>query len=124
MATAISDVSKYYPSLNIKTIDAAGSATTEAEDVSEAIAAGAKRIILKTISDTDTTAEANAMGHHIPVVTINRGVSDPADRIAFIGDNDVLLGKSTTKYALETLATMHVPPHGMSLFFRALLVRV
>jgi ABC-type sugar transport system substrate-binding protein len=109
MATAISDVSKYYPSLDIKTIDADGSATTEAEDVSEAIAAGAKGIILNTISETDTTAAAKAMAHHIPVVTIDRDVSDPADRIAFIGDNDVYLGKSTTEYALKTLAKMHIP---------------
>ncbi len=109
MASAISDVSKFYPTMTIKTINANGSATTEAEDVSEAIAAGANGIILNTISETDTTAAANAMSHHIPVVTIDRDVSDPADRIAFIGDNDIELGKSTTQYALDELAKMHIP---------------
>lgn len=109
MASAITDVSKYYPSMTIKTINANSSATTEAEDVSEAIAAGANGIILNTISETDTTAAANAMAQHIPVVTIDRDVSDPADRIAFIGDNDIELGKSTTQYALEKLAAMHIP---------------
>ncbi len=109
MAQAITDVSKYYPTLDIKTINAGGSATTEATDVSEALGAGAQGIILNTISETDTTAAENAMAHHVPVITIDRDVSTPSARIAFVGDNDVTLGKDLTSYAISQLEAMHIP---------------
>jgi ABC-type sugar transport system substrate-binding protein len=109
MAQAITDVSKYYPTLDIKTINAGGSATTEATDVSEALGAGAQGIILNTISETDTTAAENAMSHHVPVITIDRDVSTPSARVAFVGDNDVTLGKDLTSYAISQLQAMHVP---------------
>lgn len=109
MAQAIADVSKYYPTLDIKTINANGSATGEASDVSEALGAGAKGIILNTISETDTTAAQQAMAQHVPVVTIDRDVSTPSARVAFIGDNDFTLGKDMTAYAINQLKARHVP---------------
>ncbi len=109
MAQAISAVSKYYPTLDIKTINANGSATTEASDVSEALGAGAKGIILNTISETDTTAAEQAMSQHVPVITIDRDVSTSSARVAFIGDNDFTLGKDMTAYAISQLKALHVP---------------
>jgi ABC-type sugar transport system substrate-binding protein len=109
MAQAIADVSKYYPTLDIKTINAGGSATNEASDVSEALGAGAKGIILNTISETDTTAAAQAMSQHVPVITIDRDVSTPSARVAFIGDNDFTLGKDMTTYAISQLKARHIP---------------
>ena len=109
MAQAITAVSKYYPTLDIKTINAGGSATTEATDVTEALGAGAQGIILNTISETDTTAAQNAMSQHVPVITIDRDVSTPSARVAFIGDNDVTLGQESTSYAISQLKALHVP---------------
>ncbi len=109
MAQAITAVSKYYPTLDIKTINAGGSATTEATDVTEALGAGAQGIILNTISETDTTAAQDAMSQHVPVITIDRDVSTPSARVAFIGDNDVTLGQESTSYAISQLKALHVP---------------
>jgi len=48
------------------------------------------------------------MAKGIPVVTLDRDVSNPADRVAFIGDNDVTLGREQTQYAISVLKQRHV----------------
>ncbi|MDA8146498.1 MAG: sugar ABC transporter substrate-binding protein [Thermaerobacter sp.] len=109
MAAGIKQAAKDYPQLDIKVVSANNSSATEITDVKEAIAAGAKGIILTPISGTLTSVAQEAMSKHVPVITIDRDVTSPAARVAFIGDKDVVLGQDETTYALSYLAAHHVP---------------
>jgi ABC-type sugar transport system substrate-binding protein len=104
MATGITAAAKKYPSLNIKTLAANGSDSTEVSDIKEAVAAGAKGIILNPIDNSVTSAAEQAMKSGVPVVTIDRDVASTSGRIAYIGDKDVTLGQEQTSYGLSWLA--------------------
>jgi ABC-type sugar transport system substrate-binding protein len=104
MAAGITDAAKKYPSLNIKTLSANGSDSAEVSDIKEAVAAGAKGIILNPIDNSVTSAAQQAMKAGVPVVTIDRDVASASGRIAFIGDKDVTLGHEQTSYGLSWLA--------------------
>jgi ABC-type sugar transport system substrate-binding protein len=95
--------------MDIKIVNANNSASTEITDIKEAVAAGADGIILNTIQESVTSAAAEAMKKGIPVITIDRDVSDPSARIAFIGDDDVTLGKDMTQAAVNYLKKNNVP---------------
>jgi ABC-type sugar transport system substrate-binding protein len=109
MAQGVTAAAKQYPNLSIKTVNANDSASTEISDINEAIANGAKGIILNTIQESVTHAAQQAMNKGIPVITIDRDVTHPSARLAFIGDKDVVLGQLQTKYGLQYLASHHVP---------------
>jgi ABC-type sugar transport system substrate-binding protein len=109
MAEAVTQAAKHYPDMDIKIVNANNSASTEITDIKEAVAAGAKGIILNTIQESVTSAAADAMKQGIPVITIDRDVSDPTARIAFIGDDDVVLGKDMTQYAVDYLKKNNIP---------------
>jgi ABC-type sugar transport system substrate-binding protein len=104
MATGINAAAKKYRALNIKTLAANGSASTEVSDIKEAVAAGAKGIILNPIDNSVTSAAQQAMKSGVPVVTIDRDIASASGRIAFIGDKDLTLGKEQTSYGLSWLA--------------------
>jgi ABC-type sugar transport system substrate-binding protein len=108
MAQGVKAVAKEWPNLNIKIVSANNSAPTEITDINEAVAAGAKGIVLNPVEESVTSAAHSAMAKGIPVVTLDRDVSNSADRIAFIGDNDVTLGKEQTRYAIKVLKQRHV----------------
>lgn len=109
MATGITAASKHYPNLNIKIIGANGSASTEISDIHTAVAAGAKGIILNAVDTSVTQAAKQASSGGIPVVTIDRDVSDPSARLAFIGDNDTKLGKQEATSCLSGLKASGLP---------------
>src|SRR5579875_7569 len=109
MAQGIKDIQRHYPNLNIKILSAGGSASTEISQIHEAVAAGAKGIILNPVDESVPTAAKQAMSSGIPVITLHRDVSDPSARIAFIGDNDVVLGRQEATACLKQLAAHHVP---------------
>jgi ABC-type sugar transport system substrate-binding protein len=109
MAQGVQAAEKRYPDLNIRIVSANNSAPTEITDMNEAIAAGAKGIILNPVQESVTHAAEQAMSKGIPVVTLDRDVSNPSARIAFIGDNDVVLGRKQTQYGLQYLARHHFP---------------
>lgn len=109
MAQGVKAAAKHYPDLNIKIINANNSASTEISDLNTAVAAGAKGIILNTIQESVTSAAQSAASKGIPIVTIDRDVTAPSARIAFIGDDDVVLGTNQTKQALTYLAAHKVP---------------
>jgi ABC-type sugar transport system substrate-binding protein len=109
MADGVRATAKYYPELNIRVVSANNSSSTEISQVNEAIAAGAKGIILNPISDSLTSVSASALGRGIPVVTIDRDVATPSARNVFIGDKDVVLGQEETDYALKYMADHNVP---------------
>lgn len=92
MAKGIQDANKHYPNLNIKILGASGSASTEINQIKQAQAAGAKGIILNAV-DESVTGAAKQVSGQLPVVTIDRDLSDPSGRIAFIGSDDKLLGR-------------------------------
>jgi ABC-type sugar transport system substrate-binding protein len=108
MAQGVTAAAKQYPNLDIKTVNANDSASTEISDINEAIANGAKGIILNTIQESVTHAAQQAMSKGIPVITIDRDVTHPSARLAFVGDKDVTLGQIQTKYGLKYLASHHV----------------
>ncbi|HWA81299.1 MAG TPA: substrate-binding domain-containing protein, partial [Acetobacteraceae bacterium] len=93
MAAAVKEAGTYTPDLEIRIVNANNSAAQEIADLKEAVAAGAKGIILNTIQESVTAAALQAMQQGVPVVTVDRDVSNPAARIAFIGDNDFTLGQ-------------------------------
>jgi ribose transport system substrate-binding protein len=103
MTLGVEAAAKHYPNLSIKVVNANNSASTEITDLDTAVAAGAQGIILNTIQESVTSAAQTAESKGIPVVTIDRDVSSPSARIAFIGDNDVVLGKEQTREALTYL---------------------
>ncbi|WP_455382143.1 sugar ABC transporter substrate-binding protein [Salinispira pacifica] len=109
MANAVKQAASHYPDLSVKVVNANNSASQEISDIKEAVAAGAKGILLNTIQESVTSAAKSAMKQGIPVVTIDRDVSDPSARIAFIGDNDETLGKEETQYAVNYLEKNNVP---------------
>jgi len=108
MTQGVSAAATHYRNLNIKIVNAENSASTEISDLNTAVAAGARGIILNTIQESVTSAAQTAMSKGIPVVTIDRDVSSPSARIAFIGDNDVVLGREQTRQALTYLAAHKV----------------
>lgn len=109
MAQAVEEAASLYPNLNVKIISANNSAPQETAEVNEAVASGVAGIILNPVNEAVSSAAANAMRHHIPVVTIDRDVASPSARIVFIGDSDVILGETQTRYALQYLAAHHIP---------------
>lgn len=109
MATGITAASKHYPDLNIKIIGANGSASDEISDLHTAVAAGAKAIILNAVDTSVTTAAKQAASQGVPIITIDRDVSDPSARFAFIGDNDTLLGQQETTSCLQGLQSSGLP---------------
>lgn len=109
MAQAVSLAAKHYPQLSIKIINANNSGPTESTDVATAVAAGVQGIILNTVEESVTAAAQKAAAAGIPIVTIDRDITAPAARIAFIGDNDYVLGQTMTKGALAYLAAHKVP---------------
>ncbi|MGH7118461.1 MAG: substrate-binding domain-containing protein [Acetobacteraceae bacterium] len=109
MATAVKEAATYTPDLKIRIVNANNSPTQEIADVKEAVAAGAKGIILNTIQESVTASALDATKQGVPIITIDRDVSNPAARIAFIGDDDVTLGRELTQFGIETLAQRHVP---------------
>lgn len=109
MAAGIQAVAKHYPNLDIKILSANGSASTEISQIHQAVAAGAKGIVLNPIDGSVTGAAKSAMTGGVPVVTLDRDVSDPSARIAFIGDNDVLLGKQEAQACLQGAAKAGLP---------------
>jgi len=109
MATGITAASKHYPDLDVKIIGASGSASNEISDIHTAMAAGAKGIILNAVDTSVTQAAKQASSKGIPVVTIDRDVSDPSARFAFIGDNDYKLGQQEATSCLQGLAASGLP---------------
>jgi ABC-type sugar transport system substrate-binding protein len=109
MASGITAASKHYPDLNIKIIGANGSSSDEISDIHTATAAGAKAIILNAVDASVTTAAKQAAGQGIPIITIDRDVSDPSARLAFIGDNDTVLGQQETTSCLQALQASGLP---------------
>jgi ribose transport system substrate-binding protein len=109
MAQAVKLAAKQYPDLNIKIINANNSGPTESSDVATAVAAGVQGIILNTVEESVTAAAQKAAAGSIPIVTIDRDITAPSARIAFIGDDDYVLGQEMTKEALGYLAAHKVP---------------
>jgi ABC-type sugar transport system substrate-binding protein len=109
MAQGVKAAAKHYPDLDIKIVNANNSPSQEISDLNTAVAAGAKGIILNTIQESVTSAAQHAATSGIPIVTIDRDVTAPSARVAFIGDNDVVLGKEQTQQALTYLAAHKVP---------------
>ena len=109
MAEAVKQAAAHYPDMAIKIVNANNSASDEIADINEAVAAGAKGIILNTIQESVTATAAKAMKAGVPIVTVDRDVSNPAARVAFIGDNDETLGREETQHGVDTLAKMNVP---------------
>ena len=109
MAQAAKQAAHDYPNLNLKIIDANGSASQEITDIKEAVANNAKGIILNPVNGSVTAAAVQAMHQGVPVVAIDRDVNSPAGRDVFIGDNDKELGYLQTHHALQYLISHHVP---------------
>jgi ABC-type sugar transport system substrate-binding protein len=108
MAQAVSLAAKDYPDLSIKIINANNSGPTESSDIATAVAAGVQGIIVNTVEESVTSAAQKAAAAGIPIVTIDRDITAPSARIAFIGDNDYVLGENMTKQALGYLAAHKV----------------
>jgi ABC-type sugar transport system substrate-binding protein len=109
MATGITAASKHYPGLEIKIIGANGSSSDEISDIHTAVAAGASGIILNAVDTSVTQAAKQASSKGIPVVTIDRDVSDPSARFTFIGDNDNKLGQQEATSCLAGLQASGLP---------------
>ncbi len=108
MAEAVKQAATHYPDMAIKIVNANNSPSQEITDLNEAVAAGAKGIILNTIQESVTGMAEKAMKAGVPVVTVDRDVSQPGARIAFIGDNDETLGREETQYGVDTLEKSNV----------------
>jgi putative multiple sugar transport system substrate-binding protein len=109
MAQAVQEAAAHFPDMQVRIVNANNSASEEITDINTAVAAGAKGIILNTIQESVTSAAGAAMQQGVPVITIDRDVSDPAARVAFIGDNDQTLGRVETQYAVDYLASHNIP---------------
>jgi ABC-type sugar transport system substrate-binding protein len=103
MAAGVKAAAKIWPGFNIKIVDANNSSATEITDINAAVAGGAKGIVLNPVTESVSSAAGQAMAKGIPVVTLDRDVSNPADRVAFIGDKDVTLGREQTQYVIKVL---------------------
>lgn len=110
MAQGIKDANRHYPGLDIKILAANGSGSTEISQIHEAVAAGAKGIILNAVDESVTAAAKQATAQGVPVVTLDRDISDPSGRIAFIGDQDVKLGQAEASTCVEYLHAHNVTP--------------
>jgi ABC-type sugar transport system substrate-binding protein len=108
MAQAVKLAAKHYPDLSLKIIDANNSGPTESSDVATAVAAGVQGIVLNPVEESVTAAAQRASAAGIPIVTIDRDIAAPSARIAFIGDDDYVLGQNMTKQALGDLAAHNV----------------
>jgi ABC-type sugar transport system substrate-binding protein len=108
MADAVKQAATHYPDMTIKIVNANNSPSQEITDINEAVAAGAKGIILNTIQESVTGTAAKAMKAGVPIVTVDRDVADPSARDAFIGDNDVTLGKEETQAGIDALKKNNV----------------
>ncbi|HET7411088.1 MAG TPA: sugar ABC transporter substrate-binding protein [Pararhizobium sp.] len=108
MADAVKQAASHYPGMTIKIVNANNSPSQEITDINEAVAAGAKGIILNTIQESVTGTAAKAMKAGVPIVTVDRDVADPSARDAFIGDNDVTLGKEETQAGIDALKKNNV----------------
>ena len=97
------------PDLSVRIVNANNSASQEITDINEAVAAGAKGIILNTIQESVTGAARQAVRQGVPVITVDRDVSSPDARIAFIGDHDETLGRIETQYAVTWLGQHNLP---------------
>ena len=109
MAEAVKQAASHYPNLSLRIVNANNSASQEITDIKEAAAAGAKGIILNTIQESVTGAARQAMQQGIPIVTVDRDVSSPDARLAFIGDNDETLGREETQAAIDALKQRNTP---------------
>lgn len=109
MASGITAANKKYPNLNIKIVNANASSSTEISDIDSAVAAGAQGIILNAIDASVTQATLKATHKGIPVVTIDRDVSTPKARFAFIGDNDFKLGQQEAVSCLQGMQAAGLP---------------
>jgi ABC-type sugar transport system substrate-binding protein len=109
MAQGITSAASHYPKLSVKILSAQGSASTEISQLHEATAVSPAGIILNPVDESVTSATAQVSHSGTPVVTLDRDVTDPSARIAFIGDNDVLLGKQEAETCLDYLASRHIP---------------
>ncbi|MDA8301251.1 MAG: sugar ABC transporter substrate-binding protein [Actinomycetota bacterium] len=109
MYHAVNLAAKHFPDLRIKEISCNNSGPTETSQVDEAVASGVQGIILNTVEESVTAAAQKATAAGIPVITIDRDVSSPSARVAFIGDNDFVLGETMTKNALADLSSHKVP---------------
>ncbi|PWI57134.1 sugar ABC transporter substrate-binding protein [Sulfoacidibacillus thermotolerans] len=109
MAQAVEQAAKLYPTMSIQVISAHNSSSDEIADIKEAIANNVQGIILNPVNGAVTAAAQQAMSSGVPVITIDRDVSTPSARVAFIGDRDVKLGQLQTQYALQYLQQHHIP---------------
>ena len=109
MAEAVKQAANHYPDMSIRIVNANNSASDEISDINEAVAAGPRGIILNTLQESVTATAEKAMKAGVPVVTVDRDVSNPAAQIAFIGDNDETLGREETQYGVDTLSRMNLP---------------
>ena len=108
MAEAVTQAASHYPDLTVKIVNANNSASDEIADINEAVATGAKGIILNTIQEFVTATAEKAMKAGVPIVTVDRDVDNPSARVAFIGDNDETLGREETQYGVEALAKLNI----------------
>jgi len=109
MAAAVKQAATHYPGMAIRIVNADNNPSQEITDIKEAVAAGAKGIILNTIQESATAAAMQAVKAGVKVVTVDRDVSNPAGRLAFIGDDDVTLGREETQFGIKTLMQRKAP---------------
>ena len=95
--------------IDFSIVNADNNPSQEITDIKEAVAAGAKGIILNTIQESATAAAMQAVKAGVKVVTVDRDVSNPAGRLAFIGDDDVTLGREETQFGIKTLMQRKAP---------------
>jgi ABC-type sugar transport system substrate-binding protein len=109
MASGITAAQKKFPNLDIKTVNANASSSTEITDIDAAVAAGAQGIILNPVDGSVTQATQKATNKGIPVVTIDRDVNTPKARFAFIGDDDYRLGQQMTDSCIQGMQAAGLP---------------
>ena len=109
MAEAVKQAASHYPDMAVKIVNANNSASDEIADINEAVAAGAKGIILNTIQGVrHRDCREGDQGRRAHRHRRSRR-QHPSARVAFIGDNDETLGREETQYGVDTLAKLNVP---------------
>ena len=103
MAAAVKQAAAHYPDMKIRIVNADNSPSQEITDIKEAQAAGAKGIILNVVQESVTGAAQQALQSGIPLITLDRDVSQLSARDAFIGDNDETMGQEEAQNAIDTL---------------------
>jgi ABC-type sugar transport system substrate-binding protein len=103
MAEAVKQAAAHYPDMQVRIVNADNSPSQEITDIKEAQAAGAKGIILNVVQESVTGAAQQALQSGIPLITLDRDVSELLARDAFIGDNDETLGQEEAQNAIDTL---------------------